>query len=157
PTARNWRLVIVGDGDMRASYEDLARALGVADRVIFAGALSDTDLVRAYKAADVHVLPSTTKSEAFGLVTLEAAASGLPSIVTNLPGVRTLVEPGVTGFVVEPNVEEELETAMAEFLHNPLLAKAMGSAARERVLDEYAQPVLASRLREVYNSVTVSG
>lgn len=157
PTTRNWRVVIVGDGDMRQSYVDLAQALGVTDRVIFAGALSDADLVRAYRAADIHVLPSLTKSEAFGLVTLEAAASGLPSIVTNLPGVRTLVEPGVTGFVVEPNDEEALETAMAEFLHNPLLAKTMGSAARERVLDEYAQPVLASRLREVYNSVTVSG
>lgn len=155
PTVRNWRLVIVGDGDMRASYEELARALGVADRIIFTGALSDADLVRVYRASDVHVLPSITRSEAFGLVTLEAAATGLPSIVTNLPGVRTLVEQGVTGFVVEPNSEDGLETALAEFLHNPMLAKTMGLAARERVRDEYAQPVLATRLREVYNSATV--
>lgn len=150
----DWRLLIVGDGDMRKSYEDLAAALGIIDRVIFAGAVSEEDLPRAYRAADVHVLPSTSKSEAFGLVTLEAAASGLPSIVSNLPGVRTLVLDNDTGFVVKPGIEEPLEKAMQKFLNTPELAKQMGVVARQRVEAHYTPKSLADRLVEVYKRIT---
>ena len=151
---KDWRLLIVGDGDMRKSYAGLAQALGLADRVVFAGALVDADLPRAYKAADVHVLPSTTKSEAFGLVTLEAAATGLPSIVSDLPGVRTLVTNGETGFVVESGIEESLEEAMQKFLNNSHLAREMGLKARRRVEVGYTNKSLADRLVGVYKRIT---
>ena len=151
---KDWRLLIVGDGDMRAPYQDLARALGIADKVLFLGAVSDTELPHVYRAANVHVLPSTTQSEAFGLVTLEAAASGLPSIVSDLPGVRTLIVPEQTGLLVEPGIEESTEKAMQRFVDNPELAKTFGAHARERVLANYTKKALADRLAEVYKKFT---
>lgn len=154
PRDSDWRLLIVGDGDKRVSYETLARALGLVDRVVFAGAVSDADLPSVYRASDVHILPSVSKSEAFGLVTLEAAASGLPSIVSDLPGVRTLVEQGVTGRVVAPGLEEDLTQAMLGYLQAPELAKQMGAKARERVLGHYTRATLADRLAEVYKRIT---
>lgn len=154
PLEAEWRLLIVGDGDMRPAYEALAKTLGIAERVIFTGAVTDEDLPRAYRAADVHVLPSTSKSEAFGLVTLEAAASGLPSIVSDLPGVRTLVEPNVTGVIVDPGIEESLEAALRVFLDDPMKARDMGLRARERVLSAYTNATLADRLVEVYKRTT---
>jgi glycosyltransferase involved in cell wall biosynthesis len=153
-TQTDWRLLIVGDGDMRKAYTDLARAVGVGDKVLFLGALSDSELPRAYRAGNAHILPSVSKSEAFGLVTLEAAASGLPSIVSNLPGVRTLVEDRETGFIVEPGSEEALEEVMQKFLQNPQLAAAMGQKARARIIAGYTRKSLADRLAEVYNRIT---
>ena len=155
PTNTDWRVLIVGEGDMKPAYLELAKTLGLAERIMFAGAVSDADLPRAYRAADVHILPSVTKSEAFGLVTLEAAASGLPSIVSDLPGVRTLVKPESTGVVVEPGSEESLEAAMLRFVLDPSLSEIMGAAARARVENEYSNAVLANRLLEVYKGVTV--
>lgn len=153
PRAQDWRLLLVGDGDMRAEYEALAAKLGVSDKLVFTGAVSELDLPRAYRAADVHVLPSITKSEAFGLVTLEAAATGLPSIVSDLPGVRTLVVAGETGQIVEPNNEQALARAMATLMASPELAKNMGIKARARVLARYTADTLADRLFQVYKDL----
>ena len=77
----------------------LARARGLAARVHFAGGVADESLPRYYRLADIHLLPSTARAEAFGLVGLEAAASGVPTIASSLPGVRTIVvttRPGCT-------------------------------------------------------------
>jgi glycosyltransferase involved in cell wall biosynthesis len=154
---QDWRVLIVGDGNLRSFYERLASELGVHDRVVFTGAITDDDLPRAYRAANVHVLPSTSKSEAFGLVTLEAAASGLPSIVSDLPGVRTLVHPGVTGLRPAPHQVKDLATALKTFLFDPGLAKKMGMNARQKVLNDYAEAKLADRLVGVYNKITAHG
>lgn len=150
-----WQLLIVGDGDRRAGYELLAKTLGIAERVVFVGALSELDLPRAYRAADVHILPSVSQSEAFGLVTLEAAATGLPSIVSNLPGVRSLVVAGETGVVIEPGLEESLELAMLGFLRDPGLIERYGRQARARVVASYGRRKLAERLVGVYNGSIV--
>jgi glycosyltransferase involved in cell wall biosynthesis len=154
PLEPDWRVLIVGDGDMKAAYQDLAKTLGIGERVIFAGAVSEADLPRAYRAAQVHVLPSVTQSEAFGLVTLEAAATGLPSVVSDLPGVRSLVVPNQTGLLVEAGFEESLERVMQRFLHEPSLGEQLGKAARQRVLVKYTRSSLADRLAEVYNGIS---
>ena len=98
----SWQLLIVGDGNNRRSFEKLAADLGITDRVHFAGSVLFEDLPRAYQSADVHVLSSIDRSEAFGLVTLEAMSSGVPSIVSDLPGVRSLIVPNETGMCVPP-------------------------------------------------------
>ena len=84
-TGSGWRLVVVGDGSLRASFEILAATHGLAGRVHFAGDVADESLPRYYRLADIHVLPSTARAEAFGLVVLEAAASGAPTIASSLP------------------------------------------------------------------------
>jgi glycosyltransferase involved in cell wall biosynthesis len=101
-------LVVGGDGNMRREYENQARSLGLADRVEFAGDISDEQLPGYYRAADVVVLPSVDRTEAFGLVLLEAMACGRPVVASRLPGVRTLVDEGRTGYLVQPGDAVEL-------------------------------------------------
>ncbi|MCR4312311.1 MAG: glycosyltransferase family 4 protein [Candidatus Uhrbacteria bacterium] len=142
-----WQLLFVGDGTLRPVYEALAKQLVIADRVHFAGSVPFADLPDAYRAADIHVLPSIDRSEAFGLVTLEAMAAGLPSIVTDLPGVRTLVDRGVTGFVVPPADDDALVEKLTLVLRDPLLRKRLGIAARAQALAKFDQVKLTERLR----------
>jgi glycosyltransferase involved in cell wall biosynthesis len=156
PPTPAWRLLIVGEGDLRSSYEGLARELGIADKVIFTGAVSEGDLPTVYQAADVHVLPSVSASEAFGLVTLEAAASGLPSIVSDLPGVRTLVVPGQTGSWVTSGDLAGLAAALRLLLDDPELRKRQGLQARQRISQDFHEDKLAECLVEVYKKRAAS-
>ncbi|HJV32730.1 MAG TPA: glycosyltransferase family 4 protein [Patescibacteria group bacterium] len=142
------RLAIVGDGDMRAAYERKALELGIEKRVWFVGKAPDAHLQECYGHARVHVLPSIDRSEAFGIVTLEAAACGVPSVVSDLPGVRTLVEEGVTGTRVPPGDAAALSRALTDFLVAKDRAEAMGRAARERALRLYARNVVDRALVE---------
>ncbi|MEK7665661.1 MAG: glycosyltransferase family 4 protein [Patescibacteria group bacterium] len=146
-------LTIVGDGDIRHSYEALAVELGIADRVEFLGSVSQGVLAEIYGNALIHVLPSTSGAEAFGLVTLEAGSRGIPSIVSDLPGVRTLVRHGETGLVVPAGDPQALAEALRSLLHNPDLRVKMGLTARERVRKEYRWDVLMDRLVNVYVSM----
>jgi glycosyltransferase involved in cell wall biosynthesis len=103
-----------------------------------------------YQNADVHMLPSINSNEAFGLVTLEAMACGIPSIVSKLPGVKTLVIPGKTGWHVAPHVVEDLRRAMQEAIDDPNARWRYGQAARQRAVATYAAKDLAQRLLTVY-------
>jgi glycosyltransferase involved in cell wall biosynthesis len=136
------RLLIVGAGDLRATYEKRARESGVSGRVTFLGNVSDAKLTEIYRQASFHVLPSLDRSEAFGLVTLEAAASGIPSIVSDLPGVSTVVVPEVTGLIVPSNDMPALETALDRLFADPALTESLGTAARVRAEGRYARSVV---------------
>jgi glycosyltransferase involved in cell wall biosynthesis len=127
------RLRIVGDGDLRVTYERRARVLGIADRVMFLGAVSDAELPDVYRSSDVLVLSSTARSEAFGLVLLEAGASGIPVIASDLPGVRSVVVDGETGFLVPPGDVATLANRLGVLAHDRDRARRMGTAGRTRV------------------------
>ncbi len=148
-----WHALIVGDGDMRQSYEAMTRVTPVASRIHFAGKVAWKDLPQYYQAANVHVLPSIDRSEAFGIVTLEAAASGVPSVVSNLPGVRTVVKDGTTGFHVPVRDADALAKILEDILTHPTAAERMGEQARRRMELEYNWPQLIDRLANVYESV----
>jgi glycosyltransferase involved in cell wall biosynthesis len=126
-------VLVVGDGALRATYERQASELGIADRVHFAGRVSDEELPLHYAAADVTVLPSVTRGEAFGLVLVEAMACGRPVVATSLPGVRTVVRDGVTGLLAEPGSVAELAAKLQELLANRAESARMGAAARKDV------------------------
>ncbi len=148
-----WQLLIVGDGDQRCVFEDLTVELGISDRVHFAGSVPFGDLPLVYQAADVHVLPSIDRSEAFGIVTLEAMASGVPSIVSDLPGVRTLVTPNETGERVPPGDVFALTSALDRFCGDMSYTRLCGERAREKARVVYDDRVLANQLRAVYNEL----
>ncbi len=148
-----WQLLIVGDGNNRKTFESLAADLGVSDRVHFAGSIPFEDLPLAYQAANIHVLPSIDRSEAFGLVTLEAMASGVPSIVSDLPGVRSLIVPNETGSLVVPNDVASLTAALNRFCGDENFAKHCGERARVRACALYDERILARRLLQVYNNL----
>ena len=96
--------VIIGDGPLRGSLEDLATGLGVDSRTFFLGAVDDGALAAWYGACDIFVLPSVTRAEAFGLVQLEAMARGKPVISTRIEtGVPWVNLDGYTGLTVPPS------------------------------------------------------
>jgi glycosyltransferase involved in cell wall biosynthesis len=146
-------LVIVGDGADRTRYQGLADSHGIQNRVHFAGDVADADLPRYYRLAALHVLPSTAAAEAFGLVTIEAAASGVPSVVSGLPGVRTAVVAGETGAIVPAGHAPALASALRDLIQSPELCQQMGRAARLRAEREYAWDPLIERLGRTYRQV----
>jgi glycosyltransferase involved in cell wall biosynthesis len=155
PVESDCNVIIVGGGNRLAYFQHRVRDMGIENRVHFSGRVSSTDLPAYYRAANIHVLPSIDRSEAFGLVTLEAAASGIPSIVSNLPGVRTLVESRKTGLYIQPGDVHSLTLAMTWALDHQDIVDRMGRQARERVSEEYAEHVCIDRLQQVYDVAKV--
>jgi len=126
-------LVVVGDGPMLSKWRDEALTLGVSDRVHFAGRVSDDDLPFYYGAADLFVLPSSARSEAFGLVLLEAMSSGLPVISTELgTGTSFVNHHGESGLVVPPRDSDALSEAILRLLNDETYRATLGEGARKR-------------------------
>ena len=148
-----WKLVIIGDGDLRKGYEKAAESYGLGARIHFAGNVSDEELPKYYRAADIHLFPSTRRAEAFGLVALEAAASGTPSIASALPGVRTVVQDGTTGLLVEPDDVQSLRKAIELLVTRKELRERFGLAARHHAETSFAWGPLMDQLEQTYKSV----
>lgn len=140
------RALIVGDGDLRPGYEAHARQLGVADRVIWAGSVSEEELAAHHRLGDVFAFPSVDRSEAFGIAALEALACGVPVVASDLPGVRTIVREGLTGLLVPAGSASALALALARLLGDEPLRRAMGRDARAMAEAEYSYDVRQAKL-----------
>ena len=150
-------LLVVGGGYGERRYRKQALARGAGRRVIFAGAQSpDRDLPAYYNLADLLVLPST-HSESYGLVVLEAMASGKPAIVSALPGPAQLVRDGTDGAIVRVNDADHLRQKLEQFAADPALRARMGDAARRKVLAEYTWPHIGRQLEQVLARIAGSG
>ena len=150
----NAHLLVGGDGPMREAWESLAGELGVTGRVQFLGEVSDDDLPRFFASGDVFVLPANSRAEAFGKVLLEAMATGLPCVTTELgTGTSFVVQDGVTGFVVPPETPDALGEAIGRLLGDVALRKQMGEAGRARVVREFTPGRLLERVQAVYREV----
>ena len=117
--------LIVGEGDDRHRLEAMTQAAGVADRVLFADAVTDAELPDYYRLADVFVMPSV--QEGFGIVLLEAAASGLPVVAGNIGGSPDALADGALGRLVDPYDMAELVRAIDEAIG---LTPPRGAVAR---------------------------
>jgi rhamnosyl/mannosyltransferase len=149
------RAVLVGSeaSVRRSELEALARQAGVADRVHLVGEHA-TDLPAYYHAADVFALPSVERSEAFGIVQIEAQAAGLPIVTTELgTGTSFVTRHGETGIVVPPRDPAALARALGVLLANPGLARAIGAAGRRRAMAEFSAEVMLARYEAVYAGV----
>lgn len=143
------RLVIVGDGDLRAGLQRLAGDLGIGERVAFLGRRSPEDLPPIYGAANVSVLPSTGV-ESFGVVLIESMACGTPPIVADLPGVREAVMANGDGVLVAPGNEAALAMALERALGDVSATRAMGERGRAKVVRLYDWCVIGSLLENFY-------
>ncbi len=147
------RLLLVGDGPLRQQLQRLSRALGVSERVTFAGQISDQVLPGCYRAADLFVLPSTSRAEAFGTSMVEAMAAGLPVISTELAsGTSWVNESGTTGLVVPPSDPPRLAEAINCLREDPVLRSRMGAAARRRASSLFRLSSMVDALDAVYRS-----
>lgn len=147
-------LTIIGDGVLKEELMRQAETQGIASRVSFLGYVSDEKKQICMEAADVFVLPSVERSEAFGLVQLEAMAYGIPVINTNLPsGVPEVSIHGETGLTVRPGEVKELSEAMNWMCTHPEERKNMGRAARKRVEERYTQDILVRNIKHIYEEL----
>jgi len=150
-------LMLVGDGPLRQPLERLARELGVASRIEFLGEMQPREIVPYYHAADIFVLPSIARSEAFGIVQLEAMACGKPVVNTNLAsGVPFASLDGITGITVEPANADALVEAINLLLGDSSLRAKYGEAAKRRVQSEFTVGVMVQRTRDLYEA-TMNG
>ncbi len=129
----------------------MAESIGVKDKIIFAGSPSREDLPKFYNFADVFVLPSVDKSEAFGIVLLEAMACGKPVVASELFGVRTLVSDN--GFLAEPKSAENLAEKINLILGDEDLRKRMGSNSRKIVEEKYSYKKVGEKLIQFYQKL----
>jgi UDP-glucose:(heptosyl)LPS alpha-1,3-glucosyltransferase len=144
--ADRWDLVVVGNGD-RERYERLAEELGVTAAVYWLGV--SRDVAPIYQLADAFVFP--TAYEAFPLVALEAAASGLPILATPVNGIRELVTDGVNGFLISRD-PADIARRLRELGDDPALRQRLGAAARSASLD-YSWAKMVDRHHELYASL----
>ncbi|WP_164008140.1 glycosyltransferase [Pyxidicoccus trucidator] len=147
------RLVVVGQGPLQAEARERAKALGVEDRVTWAGYLPPEALAGAYRAATALWFPSNARSEAYGLSQVEAMASGLPVLNTAIPhsGVAWVSRHEETGLTVPVGDVAALALAARRLAEDPALAKRLGHAARERAVAEFPHDVMATRSLSLYS------
>ncbi len=150
-------LLVIGSGPRLPSLVNLARRLGVSDRVRFCPKVSDEDLPRFLALGDIFVFPSQSRLEGFGLVVAEAMAVGLPVVVADMPGVREVIENGKEGLYVEPLIASDLAEKVRTLLDDPALARRMGRAGRERAEARYALPVVVRSLVSLYEDLREAG
>jgi glycosyltransferase involved in cell wall biosynthesis len=143
--------VVGGMPDEGPEAERQVRAAARGDHVRLLGRRPPEEMADAYTEADVFVLPSWW--EAMPLTVLEAMASGLPVVATDVGDVARAVEQGVTGFVVPARAPEQLADALEKVLRDPGLRAAMGAAGRDRVAALFSSSATAAAVSALYAEV----
>jgi rhamnosyl/mannosyltransferase len=149
------RLLVIGTGPLESELKSRALELGVADRVHFHGRASSDQLVGAYRAATALWFPSTARSEGFGLVQVEAMASGCPVINTAIEssGVPRVCRHEGEGLTVPINDAAAFARSANRLLSEPGLRDRLASAGRSRAPEEFDHRVMAKRSMAIYRAV----
>lgn len=147
------RLIVVGSGPLLENYRRLADARQLGN-VEFAGFVSSEELARYYQSCDVFCAPSTGQ-ESFGIVLLEAMASGKPIVATDIPGYRYVVNNGVEGLLVPPKDEQALALSLVRLLSDSALRNKMGQSGRRRA-EQFAWEKVATQVLAFYDTAISS-
>jgi glycosyltransferase involved in cell wall biosynthesis len=149
------RLLIVGTGPLEESLKRLADSLGVAGRVHWQGHADPEQLIGAFLAAAALWFPSIARSEAFGLVQVEAMASACPVINTAIPhsGVSWVSPHEESGLTVPMNDPDALAAAARRLWREPDLRERLGQQGRRRAISMFSQECMAERSLEIYRSL----
>ncbi len=143
----HFQAIFVGDGVLRERYELHASGMGLESRVRFVGKVGDDLLPSYYNLADVLVLPSIHQGEAFGMVLLEAFASGVPVVASDLPGVRTVA--AHAGVVTPPKDA----FALANGIMTVLEQRELGRVARQAAEDHFRWDARTEKLIDIYGTL----
>jgi len=149
----NWKLIIVGEGELKKDYSDLAAQLKMHLRTIFTGYVPNEDLPKYYNLADVVVLPSVDKSEAFGLTLIEAMSCAKPVVASNLVGVRSVITEKMDGLLVEPKNADDLASKINYLLSDQTKALEFGRAGQRKVKLKYDWRIIGRHLDDLYKSL----
>lgn len=146
-------LVFAGGGRYRRTVEALSRRSSVSSAIRFLGEVRDDDLPGLYAACDVFAMPCRSRwagleVEGFGIVFMEAAAAGVPTVAGRSGGAAEAVIHGETGLVVDGDDDAEVVDAIVSLLRDPVRARAMGARGRARAVTSYDWRGIADRLTE---------
>lgn len=144
------RLEIVGDGAHREDWTNLAQRVGIADRTVFHGFISEDDLLAAYGRCDVFVMPGVAELQS--LVTLESMAAGKPVIAADALALPHLVRPGHNGYLFQPGDVDELARHLETLLRDPRLRAEMGQRSRSIASGHQLETTL-DRFESLYDEV----
>ena len=150
---KNVKALIVGGGDLLPEYQNLAREYKLESRVKFTGYVPADTIVQHYNLGDVFILPSINNSEAFGIVLIEAMACGKPVIATNLKGVRSVVDTGVNGMLVEPKNSRDIANKIDIIFGNPETYSRFSRNCLETVARKYRWTTISENLEKVYQQL----
>ncbi len=149
------KLVVIGNGPMENDLKALAANYRVSDKVHFVGEVTEDDLAVFYHACSLLVLPSVYRSEAYGLVQLEAHACSKPVVSTRLgTGVEFVNLDGKTGLIVPPADSAAIAGAVNELLNDADRRKRMGEFARKRAQSEFGLQRMFDKVQAVYERVS---
>ncbi len=144
-------LQIIGEGNLKEYYKKQAKKYKL--NIYFTGNANSLKLVDYYKSADIFVLPSINKSEAFGIVLLEAMANSTPVIASCLPGVRTVFKNNKQGFLVEPKNVNDLFQKINILINDKNLRIKMGIAGKKLVKEKYVKKIVVKKLIKLYENL----
>ncbi|MCE7987307.1 MAG: glycosyltransferase [Caldilinea sp. CFX5] len=147
-------LLVVGTGPLRQQLQQQIDRQQVNHKVILVGGVDDATRTAYYRACDLALLPSTYRSEAFGLVMLQAQACTRPVICSDLPGLTTVNRHGQTGLVTPVGDADALAQAINRLLGDPPLRAEMGAAGRHQVETTYRVELMVERIAAIYDSIS---
>ncbi len=160
PAGLHWRLVHVGGGPLRDAMARRAQALGISTHVTWRGPLTQDELIKEYRAADVFALASRIASDGDrdGLpnVLMEAQSQGLACIATQVSAIHELIQDGVTGLLVQPDSPAALAGALELLIVDPARRRGLGEAGRARVVGEFGLQSNLARLAWKFGLVSVA-
>ena len=147
----SFKLVLVGDGPLRQSLEELAVALGVRERIEFLGAQGRAKVVELLHGCEAFVLPS--RSEPFGIAIVEALACQKPVVATRVGGIPEIIEDGTTGLLVEPDNSRALAEALMRVLKDGELRKVLARNGYRAVQERFRSETTGSAYEEVFRDM----
>lgn len=153
------RVVIVGEGDRRLELERLIRELRLQDKVVLSGLLPEAELQALLVSSHCICLPSIERTEAFGLVLLEAMRYGKPVIASDVPGsgMGWVVRDGKTGFLFQVGEARELARSMRRLANKPEKSRAMGEAGQKRFESFFHIDRIAEETIRLYHDIVSAG
>jgi glycosyltransferase involved in cell wall biosynthesis len=149
PNAKLW---IAGDGREADDLKELARRLGIYDRIEFLGSLDREELERRFDDAWVQVVPSVW-DEPFGIAAIEAMMRGTAVVASDGGGLREIVRHNKTGLLVPPSNERELAAALVRLTSDRKLCETMGAAGRAVAIQEYDSSAYCDRMLAIFEQV----
>jgi glycosyltransferase involved in cell wall biosynthesis len=128
---------IAGTGPQESELKSLCHSLGLDQLTSWLGFISQEEAALEWANMDVAVIPSQNESESFGVAAVEAEASGVPVIVSDIPGLMESTRPGLSSLVVPRSSESDITSALERMFDHPDKRKEMGACGRQVAVDQY--------------------
>ena len=156
PADLHWKFEHIGGGELLSKLQVLASELGIAEKVTWHGALSQTEVLQHYRSADIFALACriTADGDRDGLpnVLVEASSQSLVCVSTNISGVPELLVDGENGFVVPPENAQALAEALEKAIRDPALRQRLGKAAEQTVRREFDHETSIRQLKNLFET-----